>query len=204
MPPRRRPAARAALVTRRQLAHDPARELRLAVVADTHSRPHPEASARLHALKPQAILHGGDVGDLAVLDELAEIAPVHAVRGNIDSTARELPERLLLEVVAVGTPVDAEPLVVLRILLLHIAVAGPFLRPEVATLAHSSGAQLVVCGHSHVPFLGRSRGLPVFNPGSIGPRRFSLPIALGWITLRDGRLTFGHIDCETGAAWSPP
>lgn len=203
MPPRRRTAARPAPVTRRQLAHDPAGELRLAVVADTHSRPHPEAGARLRALAPHAILHGGDVGDLAVLEELAAIAPVHAVRGNIDLAARELPERLLLEIVAGGEP-DADPQILLRILLLHIAVAGPFLRPEVATLAHASGAQLVVCGHSHVPFLGRSRGLPVFNPGSIGPRRFSLPIALGWITLRAGRLALGHLDCETGAAWLPP
>lgn len=203
MPPRRRrTTSPSTLPVRRQLTHDPADELRLAVVADTHSHPHPLAGARLRALAPHAILHGGDVGDLAVLEELAELAPVFAVRGNIDTGARELPERLLLELETAVA--GATPRVELRILLLHIAVAGPFLRPEIAALAHSEGAQLVVCGHSHVPFLGRSRGLTVFNPGSIGPRRFSLPIALGWIKLRDGRLTCGHIDCETGDEWLPP
>jgi uncharacterized protein len=62
----------------------------------------------------------------------------------------------------------------------------------------------VVCGHSHVPFLGRDRGLTVFNPGSIGPRRFHLPIVFGTIDVTLAGLRFAHVDCETGMQWSPP
>src|SRR6266478_2441611 len=82
---------------------------RLAVVADTHSKPHPATGQRLRELAPDAILHAGDIGDLDVLDRLAEVAPVFAVRGNIDVLASDVPERLVLDVVE-G---DARKLVIL-------------------------------------------------------------------------------------------
>ena len=90
--------------------------VRLAVVADTHSQPHPATGARLTELAPDAILHAGDIGDLAVLDALAKFAPVYAVRGNIDTRARDLPDVLVLAIAA-PTP--------LRILLTHIAPTAP-------------------------------------------------------------------------------
>ena len=65
--------------------------VRLAVVSDTHSQPHGKTAERLAALAPAAILHGGDIGDLRVLDDLGKVAPVYAVRGNIDTHARNLP-----------------------------------------------------------------------------------------------------------------
>ncbi len=169
----------------------------LAAVADTHSRPHPRAAEHLAALRPDAILHAGDVGDLAVLTKLREIAPVIAVRGNIDGREPSLPDTtsVLLE--------DGDG-VFFRILLLHIAVYGPKLRAEAGRLARAEGADLVVCGHSHVPFLSRDRGLVVFNPGSIGPRRFQLPIVLGVIEVSRARVDVRHVDCETGERWAPP
>jgi putative phosphoesterase len=169
---------------------------RFAVVADTHSRPHPATRERLLELGPDAILHAGDIGELGVLDRLAEIAPVFAVRGNIDVQATDVPEALILDLIG-GAALK------LRVLLVHIAVYGPKLRADVARLATREQASLVVCGHSHVPFIGRDRGLGVFNPGSIGPRRFNLPIVLGAIdvTATTARLT--HIDCETGKPWTP-
>lgn len=170
---------------------------RLAVVADTHSAPHPATRQRLTELAPDVILHAGDIGDLAVLEQLAEVAPVHAVRGNIDARDNALPDLLTLDVVA-----DAA--LRLRILLVHIAVYGPKLRPEIARAAQAEGASLVVCGHSHVPFIGRDRGIAVFNPGSIGPRRFALPIVFGTIDITPGSIRLAHHDCATGAAWSPP
>ena len=166
--------------------------LRLAVVADTHSSPHEKTAERLAELAPDAILHGGDIGDLAVLEALAEVAPVFAVRGNIDTRARDLPDVLTLD--APG----------LRILLTHIAVNGPRLRGDIAKLAKAEHAQLVVCGHSHVPFIGRDHGLTVFNPGSIGPRRFTLPILLGAIDISPSGIKLRHIDAATGATWLPP
>ena len=99
--------------------------LRLAEVADTHSAPHDDAAALLAARHPDAILHAGDIGDLGVLDRLGAVAPVFAVRGNIDVHAPDLPDELTLDV----TRADR---VALRILLLHIGVNGPRLRADVA------------------------------------------------------------------------
>jgi len=166
--------------------------VRLAVVSDTHSQPHAKTAERLAELEPDAILHGGDIGDLAVLDALAEVAPVYAVRGNIDTHARDLPDVLTIDVAS------------LRILLTHIAVYGPKLRSEVARMAKAEKAALVVCGHSHVPFIGRDQGISVFNPGSIGPRRFTLPIVMGKIDITPSGVKLSHIDAETGAVWLPP
>jgi putative phosphoesterase len=169
--------------------------VRLAVVSDTHSEPHPATGARIAELAPQAILHAGDIGDLAVLDALARLAPVHAVRGNIDAHARNLPDVLVLTIAAPAP---------LRILMTHIALYGPKLRAPVARMAAAEGARLVVCGHSHVPFIGSDRGVTVFNPGSIGPRRFTLPIVLGTIDLGPAGLRLAHVDAATGETWLPP
>jgi putative phosphoesterase len=169
---------------------------RIAAVADTHSHPHPATAARLAKLQPDAILHAGDIGDLTVLDDLATIAPLFAVRGNIDGRANDLPDILTLDLE------DGDRR--LRLLLLHIAVHGPRLRSEVARLARAEQASLVVCGHSHVPFIGGDRHVTVFNPGSIGPRRFNLPIVFGLIDIAPTGVRLTHIDCETGDPWSPP
>jgi uncharacterized protein len=170
---------------------------RFAVVADTHSKPHPATHERLAELVPDVILHAGDIGDLAVLEQLSQVAPVLAVRGNIDGQVGDVPEWLIIELLSGET-------LKLRLLLVHIAVYGPKLRADVARLASSARASLVVCGHSHVPFIGRDRGVSVFNPGSIGPRRFQLPIVLGSIDVTANSARLSHIDCETGKPWSPP
>jgi hypothetical protein len=185
---------------KRQLSLKPDGTLRLAVVADTHSQPHPRTVEHLTARAPDAILHAGDIGDLEVIEQLSRIAPVHAIRGNIDVHAPQLPDVLTLDLVRGAE--DPQPL--LRMLMVHIGVYGPKLRAEVAKMAREQDAQAVVCGHSHVPFIGRDRGLTVFNPGSIGPRRFHLPIVFGTIDVTPAGLRLAHVDCETGAAWSPP
>jgi uncharacterized protein len=185
--------------------------LTVACVADTHSQPHAATAERLAAIAPDAILHAGDIGDAAVVDQLAAIAPVFAVRGNID-TRSGFPDVVTLDIVApTEGPGDAEsddqrdagpPR--LRIYMTHIAVAGPRLRAEVARAARAAQAQLVVCGHSHVPFIGRDRDLAVFNPGSIGPRRFQLPIVFGTLAITPQTIRLAHVDCETGQTWLPP
>lgn len=188
--------ALAAPRARRETLHLRDGSLRLVVVADTHSRPHPQAHAHIGALAPHHILHGGDIGDLAVLDRLARVAPVLAVRGNIDARDPALPDALTLDIC------DGD-LSLLTIVMTHIAVNGPRLRADAVRLAHAEGASLVVCGHSHVPFIGRDRGIAVFNPGSIGPRRFSLPIVFGVLDITPGGVKMRHVDCETGATWTP-
>jgi putative phosphoesterase len=198
MKARRRPYQPApALVAAATLHTRPDGTLRLGVVADTHSHPHPATLDLLRAQAPDAILHAGDIGELEVLDQLATVAPVHAVRGNIDERARNLPDVLTIDV-------RRGDELALRILLTHIAVNGPKLRADVVRTAKAAEASLVVCGHSHVPFIGEDRGLVMFNPGSAGPRRFSLPILLGTIDLSPGGIRLTHIDCESGERWTPP
>jgi uncharacterized protein len=178
------------------LALDAGGGLRVAIVADTHSQPHPKAADHIAKLAPSAILHAGDIGDPSVLDELAQLAPVIAVRGNIDERASDMPDTITVDV-------RAGEQSAFKLLLMHIAVHGPKIRADAARLASRAGARLIVCGHSHVPFVGRDRGLTVFNPGSIGPRRFQLPIMFGVLEIAAGKLSLRHIDCETGEPWTP-
>lgn len=168
----------------------------VAVVADTHSAPNTAVDDMLARLRPSAILHAGDIGRLEVLDALAEHAPVYAVRGNIDARApASAPDTRVIDVVAGDSA--------LRILLTHIAVYGPRLRGEVAARAHKERAGLVVCGHSHVPFIGVDKGVTVFNAGSCGPRRFGLPIVFGVIRVGPRGIRLEHLSCETGGVWEP-
>lgn len=183
-----RPLARRALALREDGG------LRLVVIADTHSNPHPRSVELAASLAPDAILHAGDIGDLGVLDRFEAVAQVLAVRGNIDGHV--LPDTLIVELTRAAAPVFS-------LLLTHIAVYGPRLRAEVRASADREGAGLVVCGHSHVPFISRDRGLGVFNPGSIGPRRFQLPITLGVIEVKPDGVSLRHMSCETGETWTP-
>jgi len=174
------------------------RPARIGVVADTHGRPDARALRQLEERAPDLILHAGDIGDLAVLEALGALAPVIAVRGNIDAgpaTPEGLPETIVLSLTRGGALVS-------RWLLTHIALHGPRLHAEVRRSALAERVDLVVCGHSHVPFAKKEGALAVFNPGSIGPRRFHLPIVFGWLELGD-RLTLEHVDVETGARWRP-
>jgi putative phosphoesterase len=168
--------------------------LRIVAVADTHGRPHPKLGERTRELAPDRILHAGDVGSLEVIRALERYAPVTAVRGNIDG--HDLPD-------AVTLALKLDGVTLLRILLTHIAIAGLRLRADVMRLAREQEASLVVCGHSHVPFAAEDRGITVFNPGSVGPRRFSLPIVLGVIDVSGAGVSVRHVDCETGLPWKP-
>jgi hypothetical protein len=169
--------------------------LRVGIVADTHSAPHEGGLAHLEGLKPDVLLHAGDIGDLAVLERLAAIAPVHAVRGNIDARA-ELPDVLTLEFQQDGQRA-------LMVMLTHIAVMGPRIRADAAKRAREVKAGLIVCGHSHVPFITQEKGLTLFNPGSIGPRRFRLPILFGVMEISRAGVSLKHVDAETGREWRP-
>ena len=189
-------AAPFALPARSSIALGDAGRLRLVVVADTHGKPHPAMAAQVRALAPDAILHAGDIGELGVLDDLAALAPVLAVRGNIDGHGATIPDARTIAI----TDGDGALAV---ILLMHIAVNGPRLRADAMRLARAESASIVVCGHSHVPLLARERGVVVFNPGSIGPRRFALPIVFGVVDLDRARITMHHVDVETGQRWVP-
>jgi len=166
----------------------------IVVVADTHGRPHPKLATRIEELAPAHIFHAGDVGDLAVLRDLERFAPLTAVRGNIDG--HDLPDLQTIDVRDDGGTR-------LKVLLTHIAVNGTRLRADVVRIARAEDASLVVCGHSHVPFAAQEGTVAVFNPGSVGPRRFQLPIVFGVITIDATAAAVRHVDCETGLPWRP-
>ena len=126
------------------------------------------------------IIHAGDVGKPGVLEELRAVAPVIAVRGNIDKgpLARKLPERDVLELEGC------------RILILH-DLADIELDPREA------GFQAVIFGHSHRPLIETRDGVLHFNPGSAGPRRFRLPVTVGRLTIAGGGMTARIIELGT-------
>jgi hypothetical protein len=139
----------------------------IGVISDTHGLLRPEAIEALRG--SEHIIHAGDVGSPEILEKLSAIAPVTAVRGNIDKAAwaRKLPETQVLELGGIS------------IYVLHDR-AKLDLNPKAA------GFAVVVSGHSHVPKQETCDGVLYFNPGSAGPQRFKLPVSLGRLILEDG------------------
>jgi uncharacterized protein len=139
----------------------------IGVISDTHGLLRPEAVAALRGV--EHILHAGDVGDSAILDGLGEIAPVTAIRGNVDvsGACAALPAT---DVVELGG----------RLFYLVHSVHDLDINPVAA------GVAMVVSGHSHKASVQVRDGVIYFNPGSAGPRRFSLPVTVGFVTVEDG------------------
>jgi uncharacterized protein len=144
--------------------------LRVGLISDTHDLVRPEALAFLAG--SDRIVHAGDVCRPEVLDALAAIAPMTAVRGNNDrgAWAARLRDSELVEFAGVWlyaihdlAQIDIEP--------------------------RAAGVAVVVCGHSHRPLVERRDGVLFVNPGSAGPRRFSLPISVGELTIVGGEVS---------------
>jgi len=168
----------------------------IAVISDTHGRPHSRLSPILEYSRPSIVLHAGDVGDLDLIKELEEIAPTVFVRGNVDPTGLAWPDSLSLRI-NLGKALQID------LLLLHIAVARLRLNKETLNLLRESPAQVVIFGHSHIPFLGMDGKIYLFNPGSAGPSRMGLPTTMGLIEISSGQLKFKHLDLKTGQLWIP-
>lgn len=140
--------------------------MRAGVISDTHGLLRPEAVAALKDV--EHILHAGDVGDAEILDRLGHIAPVTAIRGNVDRSGRcgRLPETELVELGGQS------------IYMLHDRMAL-----DLDPVAAGIGA--VIFGHSHQPAIEWVKGVLFFNPGSAGARRFSLPVSLGFLEISE-------------------
>ncbi len=138
--------------------------MKLGIVSDTHGLLRPEVAPALEGV--DQILHVGDVGKISILDELAKIAPVTAIRGNVDreGPCAKLPETEV--VLAEGR----------YIYMLH-DLKTIHLDPAAAKFA------AVLHGHTHVPNFYTKKGVLYFNPGSCGPRRFELPVTIGLLTV---------------------
>lgn len=172
------------------------RPIDIVAIADSHSRPHSDALHLIGRLTPELILHAGDIGELGLLSQLGKLAPVLAIRGNIDEHTPGLADSMDIALCAGGRSR-------LKLLLIHRAIHGVRLRADVARVAKVHAAGLVVFGHSHIPFIGRDKGIAVFNPGSMGPRRLGLPITFGVIHVAADGISLRHVDCETGETWCP-
>jgi putative phosphoesterase len=145
------------------------REIIVGVISDTHGLMRPEALAALRG--SHLIIHAGDVGNPDVIKALAGIAPLHVVRGNIDTAdwAGSLP---MIELVEVGER---------RFYVLH-QVSQLDVEPA------SSGFAAVVFGHSHQPTIETRDGVLFLNPGSAGPRRFKLPVTVARVGVAGARM----------------
>jgi putative phosphoesterase len=143
--------------------------VKIGVISDTHGLLRPEAVEGLRG--SDFLIHAGDIDEPTILDKLAELAPVTAVRGNVDRGAwtKKLPTSAVLEVGCVS------------IYVVH-NLQELDLKPEAA------GFAAVIYGHTHVPKKENKNGVLYFNPGSAGPRRFQLPVSVGRLVVDGAKL----------------
>ncbi|HEV7136447.1 MAG TPA: metallophosphoesterase family protein [Steroidobacteraceae bacterium] len=141
--------------------------MRIGLISDTHGLLRPEALDALAGV--EEIIHAGDIGGRELIERLRAVAPVHAVRGNNDHGpwADELPLRLLLTLGGV------------RVHVLHDV-------KELAADRAEEPFDVVVAGHSHKPIVAERGRVLLVNPGSAGPRRFKLPVTIGYLTIEHG------------------
>lgn len=140
----------------------------IGVLSDTHGLLRPEVLTALRGV--DHILHAGDVGDPAILENLRQIAPVTAIRGNIDTSGP----------CAALSATEAIELGGCLIYMIH-AIADLDLHPQAA------GIGAVIYGHSHKPLIEHRNGVLYLNPGSAGPRRFHLPVTVALLRIAEAR-----------------
>ncbi len=143
----------------------PPGQRRIGVISDTHGLLRPEALEALRGV--DLIIHAGDIGKAAVLEGLRAVAPVKAVRGNVDREpwARDLPTTEAFELGEV------------RVYVLHDLA-------EIDLVPDAARFKVVVSGHSHQPSIQERNGVLFVNPGSAGPRRFRLPVSIALLYIR--------------------
>ena len=147
----------------------------IGVISDTHGRFDPKISSVFKGVS--RILHAGDIGDLRVLRQLEQIAPVTAVWGNVDegSVPPGVDEMQTLQLGG------------LRIFMIHILGGPQRLTRVLKQRIDQAQPNVVVFGHSHKPLLETHGKVLYFNPGSAGPKRFSLPRSVGLLKCQDGK-----------------
>jgi putative phosphoesterase len=150
---------------------------RIGLISDTHGLLRPEAKTFLRGC--DFIIHGGDIGGQHILSELAELAPVIAVRGNNDkeSWAAKLQQDAFLQLGDI-----------------FIYVLHDLAELQIDPIAAS--VRVVVSGHSHAPLIKERDGVLFVNPGSSGPRRFKLPISIGELVIAGNSVSAQLIELE--------
>jgi uncharacterized protein len=149
--------------------------LRVGLISDTHGLLRPEARAFL--ARSDYIIHGGDIGSAQILEELAALAPLVAVRGNndIEAWAVRLPETEMIRVGGVFVYVIHD-------------ISQLDIEPRAAKV------RVIVSGHSHKPLVVQRQGVLYVNPGSCGPKRFKLPVSVGELLVQGTQVSARTID----------
>jgi uncharacterized protein len=147
------------------------------IISDTHGLLRPEAVEALRG--SSLIIHAGDMGSDTIIPNLETIAPIYAVRGNVDNGpwAYKIPKSQSVEIEGV-------------FIYVYHGHQEPELNPE------TSGFQVVVSGHSHQPSIETRNGILFINPGSAGPKRFRLPVSLAIATIHEGKVTAELLELE--------
>ena len=140
------------------------KSLVIGLISDTHGLLRPEAVAALAG--SDFIVHAGDIGSIEVLKGLARLAPVTAIRGNVDTTG-PCAALSATDLIEIGNT---------SIYMVH-SIHDLDIKPEAA------GVRVVVSGHTHKPAADERNGVLYLNPGSIGPRRFRLPVSMAILHL---------------------
>ena len=150
---------------------------RIGLISDTHGLVRPEALAALEG--SEIIIHAGDIGKAEVLRSLKAIAPVIAIRGNNDrdAWAKQIPDVLNLQINGIA---------------IHVIHNVNELKTDLIT----EGFRAIVSGHSHKPGLVTREGILFINPGSAGPRRFKLPVAVGKLRIASRNVTAEIIELK--------
>ncbi|MCB0266190.1 MAG: metallophosphoesterase family protein [Calditrichaeota bacterium] len=151
---------------------------KIGCISDTHGLLRPQAIAALEG--SDIILHAGDVGVAKILDSLQKIAPVYAVRGNVDY-GEGLSNLPITEVVEFAKQ---------HFYMIHIL-------DDLDIDPAAAGMEMVIYGHSHIPSIEERNGVIFLNPGSAGRRRYDLPVTVAQILIRDGKLEPVIIDLQT-------
>ncbi|GGJ22672.1 metallophosphoesterase family protein [Deinococcus roseus] len=144
--------------------------MRIAILSDTHGLLRPEVKAQLE--NADFILHAGDVGKIEIHEELSGLAPMYAVRGNVDRDAwfyKHLPRTHAIKLGEVW------------IYMLHNL-------EELDLKPADAGFDVVISGHTHIPIAEKEGGVLFLNPGSVGPKRFNLPISMAWLTIEGKKI----------------
>ena len=150
----------------------------IGLISDTHGLVRPDVHTALAGV--ELILHAGDVGDDAVLDELALIAPVRAVFGNTDAPGQP----------RLTTAIDLE----IDGISIHVSHGHEVGSPTPEKLLARYSADVIVYGHTHKPLIVRAEQRWIVNPGAAGPRRFDLLPSVAVLTIRDGVVDVTHVD----------
>ena len=154
--------------------------IRIGVIADTHGLFDP--AVRRHFKGVDHILHAGDIGDQSVIDQLEQIAPVTAVSGNVDDDEQSgFPSEAVIELAG------------RRIAIRHILYKGGKLTKDGRAFLEREQPDLCVFGHTHQPKVEWFGKTMLFNPGSAGPKRFTLPRCLGILVLARQGIIQKHI-----------